>query len=152
MLKYLTMCNQNIRVRLILINKGKLLLMHDSKVGFYYYPGGHVEFGETLLQAAKRECLEECDTDFEFEKILYIRDFFSKDSKEHALEIFILGKLKNWNAGNSKDPSGRDTQSLEWFDMGKLPKNLYPKNLSKRIFKDYKKDFPCQGEYVGIIQ
>lgn len=146
------MRKQNIRVRMVIIKSGKLLIMHDSKVGFYYYPGGHIEFGETILQAAKRECKEECGDIFIFDKILYIRDFFSKDKKEHALEIFILGKLKNWKADNSKDPAGRSTQSLKWFELEHLPKNLYPSSLSKKILQDYKKDFPCQGEYVGVIQ
>ena len=88
------MKNQNIRVRLILIKKGKMLLMHDSSVGFYYYPGGHVEFGETILQAAERECIEECNDNFVFDKILYIRDYLNLDKNEQAIELFLLGGLK----------------------------------------------------------
>ncbi len=67
------MKKQNIRVRLVIFNGNKVLLMHDS---FYFYPGGHVEFGETVKQATERECREECNDEFIFEKILYIRDFF----------------------------------------------------------------------------
>lgn len=146
------MKDQNIRVRLILTKGNKLLLMYDSSVGFYYYPGGHVEFGETVLQAAKRECVEECNDQFIFNKILYIRDYISIDKNEQAVELFLLGTLKNGRADNTKDPSGRKTQKLVWFNIDNLPKNLYPKILSKRIAKDFKKGFPCQGEYVGSIK
>lgn len=146
------MRNQNIRVRLVLIKDRKMLLMHDSSLGFYYYPGGHVEFGETVLGAAERECMEECDDEFVFDKILYIRDYLNLSNNEQALELFLLGKLKNGRVDNSKDPSGRKTQTLDWFDIDKLPENLYPKSLSKKIAKDFKKSFPCQGEYLGVIE
>lgn len=146
------MPSQNIRVRLVVFQGKKVLLMHDSSVGFYYYPGGHVEFGETIKQAAERECLEECNNKFIFQKILYIRDYFDKAKNEHALELFILGKLKNGQADNSQDPSGRKTQKLEWVDINKLPKNLFPKTLSKKLLEDFKKGFPNQGEYMGIME
>lgn len=146
-----TMQKQNIRVRLILFKGKKVLLMHDSSVGFYFYPGGHVEHGETIREAAGRECLEECNDEFIFKKILYIRDYFDKSKNEHALELFILGKLKNNRVDNSKDPSGRKTQSLEWFEVDNLPKNLFPKTLSKKLVIDFKKGFPNQGEYVGVM-
>lgn len=146
------MSKQNIRVRLILFKGRKVLLMHDSSVGFYFYPGGHVEYGETILEAAKRECQEECDDEFIFKKILYIRDYFDKKKDEHALELFVLGKLKNGRSDNSKDPSGRKTQKLEWVDVGELTeKTVYPKTLSRKLRRDYQKGFPAQGEYVGVI-
>lgn len=122
--------------------------MHDS---FYFYPGGHVEFGETIKQAAERECKEECDDDFIFDKILYIRDFFDPNGKIHSLELFVLGSLKNNRADNSKDPSGRKTQKLEWVNINNLPNNLFPKTLSKKLSEDFKNGFPSQGEYVGVI-
>lgn len=146
------MRNQNIRVRLIVFNKGKVLLMRDAGHKIYYYPGGHVEFGETLVDAAKREGREECGSEFKFKKILYIRDYFSKTGNEHALEVFLLGKLSKVAVDNFKDPAGRKTQSLVWVDINRLPKNLYPKDLTPILKSDYKKDFPRQGVYVGPIR
>ncbi len=145
------MSNQNIRVRLLIFKQGKVLLMHDSALGFYFYPGGHVEFGETIKEAAEREAQEECNDEFIFQKVLYIRDYFDKTKNEHALELFVLGKLKNNRADNSKDPSGRDTQKLIWTDINDLPENLYPKTLASKLVGDFKKDFPNQGEYIGVV-
>lgn len=146
------MRNLNIRVRLILTKGNQILLMHDSSVGFYYYPGGHLEFGETVLQAAERECMEECNDKFIFNKILYIRDYLNTAKNEQALELYLLGKLKNGIADNSKDTAGRKTQSLHWFEVDDLPENLYPASLSARIAKDFKNNFSCQGEYLGVIK
>lgn len=69
------------------------------------------------------------------------------------LELFILGKLKDGRTDNSKDPSGRKTQKLEWVDIDKLPEiTVYPKTLSKKLRQDYQKGFPIQGEYIGVIE
>ena len=52
------MLNQTkIRVRLIIPNVDKLLLEYVIDEDFYFYPGGKVEFGETLLLASKREMM-----------------------------------------------------------------------------------------------
>lgn len=147
----ITMRKQNIRVRLLIFKENKVLLMHDSSLGFYFYPGGHIEFGETIKRAAEREAFEECNDQFIFEKILYIRDYFDNKKDEHALEFYILGRLKNNRSDNSKDPSGRKTQTLEWFDINNLPENLFPKTLSKKLKEDFEAGFPDQGEYLGII-
>lgn len=149
------MKKQKIRVRLVIFNdQNDLLLMHDSKSNIYFYPGGKVEFGETVKAAAEREAREECDDEFIFDKILYIRDFFGGDQEqEHSLELFILGKLKNNRIDNSKDPSRRRKfQSLSWFNLDNLPENLYPQNLSKKLADDFKAGFPREGEYVGVIK
>lgn len=146
------MHKQNIRVRLLIFNGNRVLLMHDSSLGFYFYPGGHVEFGETIKQAAEREAKEECNDQFVFKNILYIRDYFDNKKDEHALELYVLGKLRNNRADNSKDPSGRKTQSLEWFDINNLPLNLFPKTLSRKLRKDFRDGFTKQGEYMGVIE
>ncbi len=43
----------------ILIEEGKVLLIHHEKLGKWLYPGGHVEENETPREAAEREFLEE---------------------------------------------------------------------------------------------
>ena len=119
---------------------------------FGYYPGGHVEWGETIRAAAERECREECDDEFIFEKILYIRDFFDQEKEVHSVEFFILGKLKNDHADNSKDPAGRKSQILGWVEVEKIPADVYPQALGKKLPKDFKSGFADQPDYVGVIK
>jgi 8-oxo-dGTP pyrophosphatase MutT (NUDIX family) len=49
----------------VIIQDGKLLLLWKSKRRHYEFPGGKVERGETMEEAAKRESKEEigCDVD-----------------------------------------------------------------------------------------
>lgn len=76
-----------VRVRLVIIKNGKILLHYTENGNYYFYTGGHLEFGETLLDACKREVLEETGSSFTFKKILYIREFILPEENEHSVEF-----------------------------------------------------------------
>jgi len=82
-------CILNVRLRLIIIKNGKILTEYNAKKDFCFYIGGHLEYGETILEGCKREIEEECGegTEFKLEKVLYIRDFFDSDNGEQNVEL-----------------------------------------------------------------
>ena len=63
----------NVRLRLVIIKEGKLLTEYNRKKNFYFYIGGHLEYGETILEGCEREVKEECgeETKFKLKKVLY---------------------------------------------------------------------------------
>lgn len=143
----------HIRLRLVVIKNGKILVQYRQKDNYYHYIGGHLEFGETVLEGCIRETAEECNgAKFKFQKILYIRDFFDPTkNNEQSLELFILAdinkieELEHWLDPQHPDGSVWCT----WLDINSLPDNLFPHALSKKILADYKSGFPKEGEYVG---
>ena len=112
-------------------------------------------WGETIVEGCKREIKEEMgdDVEFEFKKILYIREFLEKDKGKHSLEFFVLGEVnKDEELEGRIDPEHENgLWGSTWLDLNNLPENLYPKKLAKKIAEDYKNNFPNQGEYVGVI-
>ena len=144
----------NIRVRLIIIKNNKLLTQFRQKDNYYHYIGGHLEYGETVLEACVREVAEECNgSKFKFKKILYIRDFIWPQENEHSLELFILGDInKSKELEKLPDPQHSDGSVwLTWLNINNLPDNLYPQPLSSKLVKDFKNNFPDKGEYIGKI-
>ncbi len=144
----------NIRLRIITIADGKVLLMYDSENDYYFYIGGKLEYGESVIEGAEREIKEECgeDTNFEFKKILYIRDYIDMDKSEHSLELFILADISKLSElEGRKDPEFNGKKWLMWKELNNLPENLYPSKLTEKLINDYKSGFPNQGEYIGNI-
>lgn len=142
-----------VRLRLIIIKNGKLLAEYNSKKDFYFYVGGHHEYGETILEGCKREVAEECGegTNFNLEKVLYVRDFFDPDNGEQNVELFILGNINKFEELekhlDASHPEGH--MWLTWLDMENLPDRLFPQPLTEKLVEDYKNGFPNVGEYVG---
>jgi ADP-ribose pyrophosphatase YjhB (NUDIX family) len=144
----------HVRVRLVIIKNGKLLVQYRQKQNYFHYVGGHLEFGETILEAALREISEECDgATFTFNKILYVRDFIALEDNQHSVEFFILGDINKFEELEKlKDPQHLDGSVwCTWLDINNLPDNLYPTDLSKILLTDYKNNFPNQGKYIGKI-
>lgn len=141
-----------IRLRMIIVKNGKLLVTYDSIEDYYYYIGGKLEYGETVLEGAEREIIEELgeDTKLEFKKILYIRDFLQPEKDEHSLELFILGEInKSEELEHYFDPEHGDKKWSTWLNVDNLPDNLFPKALSKKLQENFKRGFSNSGEYVG---
>lgn len=141
------------RVRLIIIKKGKILLSYTNEEKFYFYIGGKVEYGETLIQACQREIKEECGAEFTFRKILYIRDYIKPEENEHSLELYILGdidKFKEIEGIKDRKLGGNYWQT--WVDLDRLHKlDVRPKNLTNQLITDYQNHFLGEAKYLGEI-
>jgi len=145
----------NVRVRLVIIHNRKVLVQYREKGDFYHYIGGHLEYGETVEDACAREVKEECGEKikFDFQKILYIRDFIRPDDNEHSVELFILGSInKADKLDGLKDPEHPDGSVwLTWLDIDNLPENLLPNTLSQKLLIDFNDGFPKEGEYIREV-
>ncbi len=142
----------NVRVRLVIIKNDKILLHYTENGNFYFYTGGHLEFGETLTDACVREVKEETGANFTFKKILYIREFILPEENDHSVEFFILGDIDKFEELEGYiDPEGttKGWKSWQnWIDLGKLKDiNVKPKSLSEILISDYKSGFTAGIKY-----
>lgn len=126
-----------------------VLVLKDNKVllglrknahgdGDWSFPGGHLEFFESLEECAKREVTEETGLEIEdIKKGPYTNDMFTKEEK-HYITIFMLSKIKS---GEAKVMEPEKCEKWEWFDWDNLPQNLFIpiKNLKETGFNPFKK-------------
>ena len=76
---------------LIVNSEGKILLAKSHKwFDKYTLPGGHIEVGETMVAAVKREVREEVGLDVEVERMLLLQEaVFASEFYERKHFIFI---------------------------------------------------------------
>jgi len=87
----------NVRVYGILIDDQGRVLISDERtqnVSFTKFPGGGLEYGEGLIDALKREFLEECNMPVEIVKHVYTTDFFEKSSFNSSQIISIYYQVQ----------------------------------------------------------
>lgn len=141
------------RVRLIIIKNGKILLSYVKDEDFYFYIGGKIEYGGTIQEACEREIKEECNANFSFKKILYVRDYIKPQLNEHSIELYILGTIDKFKeVQRFVDPEDKGNHLQKWVDIKKLLKyNVKPKSLTKILQKDYLNNFEGGISYLGEI-
>ena len=87
----------NVRVYGLLINEqNQILLSDEEEYGFRFskFPGGGLEYGEGLIDALKREFVEECETEIEVLDHFYTTDFFIQSvfNDSQVISVYYLVK------------------------------------------------------------
>ncbi|MFH1399512.1 MAG: NUDIX domain-containing protein [Candidatus Woesearchaeota archaeon] len=109
----------------VIIEKNKLLLLWKRKRSHYEFPGGKVEPGETLEEAAIRETKEEIGVDAEIKRYLGYIDFcLEKEIRSHN----FLAKINNEPMIMEPDVF----EKLLWLDLRQYAE--YPLAPNVRIF------------------
>ncbi|MBI2578558.1 MAG: NUDIX domain-containing protein [Candidatus Aenigmarchaeota archaeon] len=104
--------------------------------------GGHVEFGETLEECAKREVKEEVGLEVGNLRLLCISDIM-KYGKKHYVDVEFTAKIKS---GKPRIVDKENISELKWFDLKNLPKPLFePVKIALEALKTKKVYFPSMG-------
>jgi 8-oxo-dGTP diphosphatase len=119
----------NVRVYGLLINDTNEVLVSDEQSGgriFSKFPGGGLELGEGLIDALKREFMEECNAKIEVLNHLYTTDFYEQSSfnDSQIISIYYLVKEVQPLVLNFKtivfDFDEGTLQSFRWVSLDEL--------------------------------
>ncbi|MES2653422.1 MAG: NUDIX domain-containing protein [Bacteroidota bacterium] len=119
----------NVRVYGVLINENNEVLLSDEReygMDFTKFPGGGVELGEGLIEALKREFMEECVAEIEVLEHFYTTDFYEKSSFNESQVLSVYYIVKSASPLQLKfktkvfDFDEESTQSFRWAEISKL--------------------------------
>jgi len=129
-------------VAVVVRKGGKFLLTlraHPPEKGRWAVPGGHVDAGETIHQAAVRECREEVgDVEVEKEPFLVFEHPFGSPDHMHRCHTF-MGRARG------KISAGSDAEKAEWFAPDEM-KGLNLAGYTKTIFRKKDEKNKAPGE------
>jgi 8-oxo-dGTP diphosphatase len=132
-----------IRTATVTVRNGKVLLVNSKYDDgeYYLFPGGGVEFGETIEEGAVRETFEETGFKVKIDKLIHINEFiYKEDWNKRSITVFFLASPEEEFLENISNDGGK-IKNIEWVEISKLKDlDIRPSILSK-ILMESKRDF-----------
>ncbi|MHA1906710.1 MAG: NUDIX domain-containing protein [Candidatus Thorarchaeota archaeon] len=101
-----------------IIQEGKLILIERGREPFkgrWAFPGGFVDYGESVEDAAKREVMEETGLEIKLLEILGIYSAPDRDPRKHVITSHFIAKPVGGNL-----EGGDDASDAKWFDISSI--------------------------------
>jgi 8-oxo-dGTP diphosphatase len=97
--------------RIVLTRRGK-----EPSKGLWTFPGGAIELGETLQEAARREALEETGLDVEIGDVATVLDNVVRDDAGWVQYHYVIVDYFGRPVGGVLQP-GTDVSEARWFRL-----------------------------------
>ena len=104
----------------VALRDGAVLLCKSLDGGYFYLPGGHVEFGERAREATEREFLEETGLGVRATDLVLVTEasFVQKKPHHEITLVFLVEHAAG--AWPHEIKSAEDHLGFEWVDLGAI--------------------------------
>lgn len=102
----------------VLRRGNSVLLCRNDSGGYFYLPGGHVEFGESAMDALAREFMEECHVEVQVRSLALVSEgtFEAGGKRHHELNlVFHVERV-----GTGEIESREKDISFHWKDLATI--------------------------------
>ena len=109
----------------VMVLKGGKVLLGKRKgshgAGEYAWPGGKLEYMESIVECAKREVMEEAG--IEIENVRFLR---LSNLKQYAPKHYLdIGLIADWKSGEPRVCEPEKLESWGWYATDALPQPLF---------------------------
>jgi 8-oxo-dGTP diphosphatase len=129
--------NFEICTRGIIVRGNKILICKAKSKSNYFFPGGHVEFGEKADAALARELKEEIGVSVKKAKFAGTNENLYQQGEKLIHELNVVFEVR---LGKKIPKVLEDHLKFQWMDLKSLPKmKVYPTSLKNAIL-DWRKN------------
>lgn len=111
-------------VGVLVVKDGKVLIgerLASHGAGSFSIPGGHMEFGESFEDTARRELEEETGlTDIEITDLICV-----KNDRVYGKHFVTIGMLAKWKSGEPVAMEPEKARNWTWYAPDEIPENLF---------------------------
>lgn len=130
----------NVRVYAMIVKNNQVMALHEEYVGqqLMKFPGGGLEFGESVLECVNRELEEELNIKVKNVEHLYTQEDFLVSKfrdNEQLLSIYYLAEMVDENELLIMDPC---IEEIEWVSLA-AEENPFLLPIDKIAFEVLKK-------------
>ncbi len=116
---------------IISISKNELILIQRQNPPYgWALPGGFVDYGESLEQAARREAQEETGLKVNLIEMLGVYSHPDRDPRQHTMSVVFMATVKD----QTKLQAGDDAAKARVFSLTDLPEMAFD---HRDILSDY---------------
>lgn len=127
-----------IAVSILLIKNNQVFMTRrqntDWENGKFNLPGGHVEIGETITQAAIREASEEAGVKINSNDLTFVN---VSHLVTNSPRVHLYFKAENWE-GEPFNAEPEKASEAGWFDIDNLPRDTI--DIFQEALKNYKEN------------
>lgn len=114
-----------IGVAVIVVRNGRVLLgkrKNAHGAGCWQFPGGHLEYGESVQSCARRELFEETGLTLTASRLgPFTNDLFEIE-KKHYVTLFVIAER---TVGNAVVKEPHKCERWDWFEWSRMPEPLF---------------------------
>lgn len=115
-----------VTAHLLFFRENHILLLRRFNTGFrdgeYSVPAGHLDGGETVIEAAMREANEEVGVQIEKDDMAF-SSVMHRSEGDERVDFFI--HVKRWQ-GEPFNAEPNKCDDLRWVSVDELPENIIP--------------------------
>ena len=109
----------------------EILLIKHVNSGHWSFPKGHVEFGETEVETAQREIMEETGIDVIIDSSFRETVSYSPKCGTQKVVVYFLAKAKN----SDYIPQEEEIADIKWVEIGRAQSVLSYENDKSIVAK-----------------
>ncbi|TXT54938.1 MAG: Bifunctional NMN adenylyltransferase/Nudix hydrolase [Candidatus Thorarchaeota archaeon] len=137
--------NPSPTVDTVILDQDRIVLVkrkNEPYKGMWVFPGGFVDYGETVEKAALREVIEETGMKVELLDILGVYSDPERDPRKHIQStVFIARPLEGEPTG------GDDAAGAKWFDLDEVHNTITLAFDHDLMVRDLKEWIKKKGTY-----